>query len=186
VIARPEPENSILEIVRAWGRGRRDMKLVVLGKFVPENVEFHREVMDAAGDDVIFPGAIYDRDHVEALRQYTALYIHGHQVGGTNPSLVEALGCGSPVLCHDNPFNRWVAGVSGWYFKDEIDCAQQLDMCLNDVEALAKASDGARYRHGERFTLESNLAEYESLLTKWSGSGSSGKKSQQRNAAQTR
>jgi len=186
VIARPEPENSILEIVRAWGRGRRDMKLVVLGKFVPENVEYHREVMDAAGDDVIFPGAIYDKDHVEALRHFAALYIHGHQVGGTNPSLVEALGCGSPVLCHDNPFNRWVAGVSGIYFKNETDCARQLDACLADTAALAKASDGARYRHGERFTLEANLSEYESLLNEWSGTGSTGQRPHKKKVAQTR
>lgn len=173
VIARAEPENSILEIVRAWGRRERDMKLVVLGNYVPENVEFHRQVIDAADDDVLFPGAIYDKATVEALRQYAALYIHGHQVGGTNPSLVEALGCGTPVLCHDNPFNRWVAGSSGFYFKDEIDCATQLDACLADTEALMKASEGSRYRHGENFTLDANLSDYESLLTKWQDSGSS-------------
>lgn len=173
VIARAEPENSILEIVRAWGRSERDMKLVVLGNYVPENVEFHRQVIDAADDDVLFPGAIYDKATVEALRQYAALYIHGHQVGGTNPSLVEALGCGTPVLCHDNPFNRWVAGSSGFYFKDEIDCATQLDACLHDNEALIKASEGSRYRHGENFRLNANLSAYESLLTKWQGSGSS-------------
>ncbi len=186
VIARAEPENSILEIVRAWSRRKRDMKLVVLGKYVPENVEFHRQVIEAANEDVIFPGAIYDKAKVEALRQFAALYVHGHQVGGTNPSLVEALGCGTPVLCHDNPFNRWVAGVCGFYFKNETDCAAQLDACLDDNEALIKASEGSRYRHGEHFTLDANLSAYESLLIKWLGPRSSDDDSSTVNTAVSR
>ena len=46
---------------------------------------------------------------MQALRFHSLGYVHGHTVGGTNPSLVEALGAGNPVIAHDNPYNRWVA-----------------------------------------------------------------------------
>jgi len=70
-------------------------------------------VLAAASDEVLFVGAIYDKDVVAARRFYAKLYIYGHQVGGTNPSLVEAMGAGCAVLAHDNQFNRCVAGFPG-------------------------------------------------------------------------
>ena len=50
------------------------------------------------------------------LRLHSIAYVHGHQVGGTNPSLVEALGAGNAVIAHDNRFNRWVAAAAARYF----------------------------------------------------------------------
>ena len=89
VIARPEPENSIIEIVKAFCMCPRKGKLLVLGSFFPDSNHYHREIFETANDSVIFPGAIYDADTIAALRFYSRFYIHGHQVGGTNPSLVE-------------------------------------------------------------------------------------------------
>ena len=82
LIARAEPENSILEVVRAWSRMRRGFKLVVLGKYDPGHA-YQQAVKEAASEEVVFPGAIYDRKIVNALRYHCLLYIHGHQVGGT-------------------------------------------------------------------------------------------------------
>lgn len=167
IIARPEPENSFLEMVRAFSRCKRGHKLVVLGNFTPEANAFHRQVMDAAGDEVIFPGAIYDAPVVQALRFHSRFYLHGHRVGGTNPSLVEALGAGCAVIAHDNHFNRWVAGPKAAYFADEAQCAALLDRLLGDDDALACMSAASRERFHERFTWEQVLREYESLLTAW-------------------
>ncbi len=72
--------------------------------------------MSAASDEVVFPGAIYEAKRIRALRFFARVYVHGHQVGGTNPSLVEALGAGNAVLAHDNKFNRWVAKDGAIYF----------------------------------------------------------------------
>jgi len=91
VIARPEPENSILEIVEAYSSKPRSMPLVILGNYHPEANDFHKQVFAAASPGVIFPGAIYDREIVSSLRYHAAAYIHGHRVGGTNPSLVESM-----------------------------------------------------------------------------------------------
>lgn len=167
IIARPEPENSFLEMVRAFSSKQRGHKLVVLGNFNPERNAFHKQVMNAASDEVIFPGAIYEAPAVQALRFYSRFYLHGHRVGGTNPSLVEALGAGCAVIAHDNHFNRWVAGPEAAYFKDEAECAALFDRLLADDTALERMKAASRARFYERFTWERVLSEYEELLTRW-------------------
>ena len=167
VIARPEPENSILEIVLAFSRKSYGMKLVVLGQYDYENILYHRQVLDAASDEVVFLGAIYDKQVVSVLRFHSLLYVHGHQVGGTNPSLVEALGAGNPVLAHDNCFNRWVAGSGAQYFIDEQACAEQFDLLLNNQTKLLQMQRESIKRHEEIFTWEKVLGEYEELLKQW-------------------
>lgn len=167
IIARPEPENSFLEMVRAFSSKQRCHKLVVLGSFNAERNAFHKQVMSAAGEEVIFPGAIYDAPVVQALRFYSRFYLHGHRVGGTNPSLVEALGAGCAVIAHDNHFNRWVAGPEAAYFTDEAECAALFDHLLTDEAALQRMKAASRARFYERFTWEQVLSEYEELLTRW-------------------
>lgn len=167
IIARPEPENSFLEMVRAFSSKQRGHKLVVLGNFTPERNPFHKQVMDSASDEVIFPGAIYEAPMVQALRFYSRFYLHGHRVGGTNPSLVEALGAGCAVIAHDNHFNRWVAGPEAAYFKDEAECAALFDRLLADDAALQRMKAASRARFYKRFTWEQVLSEYEELLTRW-------------------
>ena len=166
LIARAEPENSILEVVRAWSRKPRGCKLVVLGKYETGHA-YQRAVKVAASDEVIFPGAIYDKAVVQALRFHARFYVHGHQVGGTNPSLVEALGAGNAVLAHDNPYNRWVAGDGACYFQGEAGCAAQLEGILNNPALLQSMAAASRVRHAQAFTWEQVLAEYEVLLMKW-------------------
>ena len=166
VIARPEPENSLLEIVRAFSMKKRCQKLVVLGKYDMED-KYHRSVLSAASDDVIFLGAIYDHASLDALRHRACLYIHGHTVGGTNPSLIEALGAAQPVLAHNNKFNRWVAGPSAKFFDDEHSCANQLDVILNSPVILKKMSIGSKKRFDSMFTWDQVLDGYEQLLSKW-------------------
>ncbi len=162
-IARIEPENSILDIVVAFSAARRGVKLMVLGKLDLDNA-YHRAVRAAASSEVAFPGAIYDETLVGALRFHCLAYLHGHQVGGTNPSLVEALGAGCAVIAHNNRFNRWVAGPDQIYFDD----AEHLKACLNSV--LGKQIDltsnraSARSRHAAEFRWEKVLEAYEAVL----------------------
>jgi glycosyltransferase involved in cell wall biosynthesis len=164
VIARSEPENSILEIVSAWTAAPRGMPLLVLGAYDFERHPYHRRVRAAAGPEVRFPGAIYDRAVVDALRAHARLYVHGHTVGGTNPSLVEALGAGSPTLAHDNAFTRWVAGDGARYFRGVDDCAIEMTRLLDADEERAALSSAARARHAEAFDWEVVLPRYEALL----------------------
>jgi glycosyltransferase involved in cell wall biosynthesis len=166
LIARAEPENSVLEIVRAFSRKRRGLTLAVLGQYDPLKHTYQRAVVSSASEEVRFLGAIYDKTLVQALRFHSVVYVHGHQVGGTNPSLVEALGASNAVLAHDNPFNRWVAGDSARYFTDTDSCADQLDRLLSCevLRASMKAASRARFR--EAFTWSDVLDQYERVLVR--------------------
>lgn len=164
VIARPEPENSVLEIVRAFSARPRGLKLVVLGAYRPEDDPYHAQVLAAASTEVIFPGAVYDRRVVGALRRHGLLYLHGHQVGGTNPSLIEAMGAGNPVLAHDNRFNRWVAQEGARYFSDTAGCEQALDRLLADPAARTQMAQANRQRALEAFSWPVVLSQYEVTL----------------------
>lgn len=166
IIARPEPENSILQMVRAFSSRKRNIKLVVLGKYRRE-VPYEREVLAAASDEVVFPGAIYEPSVTAALRFYARLYLHGHTIGGTNPSLVEALSAGTPTLAQDNKYNRWVAADGASYFGDEGDCGIKLDQLLDDADYLFELSENARARFRERFTYERILEEYAALVRRF-------------------
>lgn len=166
LIARPEPENSVLEVVRAYSSRRRGLTLAVLGRYDRQQ-PYHRAVLEAAGPEVRFLGAIYDPPVVQALRQHSRAYVHGHQVGGTNPSLVEALGAGNAVIAHDNAFNRWVAGDAARYFSDEAGCAALLDTLLADETELLAMRRAAAVRFKQAFQWEDILQAYEELLLKW-------------------
>jgi len=163
-IARPEPENSILEVVRAFSKKARNHKLVVLGNFTPQENKYHDEVIREASGEVIFPGAIYEEDIVNALRFHCSLYVHGHTVGGTNPSLIEALGAGSPVLAHDNRFNRWVAGECAAYFIDEKNCFEQFEKLIGNTDLLSKMSRESIEKHKANYQWNIVLEQYEQLL----------------------
>lgn len=163
VIARPVPENSILEIVSAFSRLDTSCKLVVLGDYRADN-EYQRRVLAAAGDNVLFAGAIFDKQTVRSLRFHARFYIHGHTVGGTNPSLVEALAAGSAVLAQDNPFNRWVLADAGEFFSDALQCEQCLRDLLQNDARIAVLSDASVQRHKALFQWPAILSAYESLL----------------------
>lgn len=168
VIARPEPENSLLEIVRGFSLRRRGKVLVVLGKYDPANT-YHRRVLDAASPEVRFLGAIYDNEVVGSLRFFSRAYVHGHQVGGTNPSLVEAMGAGNAVIAHDNKYNRWVAGESALYFRDADSIGRLFDevSSLDGSQAVRAMAEGSKRRFAENFTWDKVLREYEELLLQY-------------------
>lgn len=166
LIARPEPENSILEVVQAFSLQKRGMPLVVLGNYGSDHA-YQVSVKAAASSEVMFIGAIYDKKIVQALRAHARFYVHGHQVGGTNPSLVEALGAGNPVLAHDNPFNHWVAGDAAVYFSTTESCAGCLQQLLDEDTLIAQLQYNAQRQHMQRFTWDKILQQYEQLLQRW-------------------
>ena len=167
-IARIEPENSIYEIVEAFSRRQRGIRLVVLGSLSPETNDYHKKVVEAASEEVAMPGAIYDRRTVSALRFFALAYCHGHTVGGTNPSLVEALGAGNVVIAHDNRFNRWVTDNSQLYFRNADDIEYYLDQVLGNASEMQKFAEMARAVHSERYTWEAVHRAYENLLLEYS------------------
>ena len=167
LIARSIPENSILEMVQGFSQMPRGYKLVVLGKYEPEVDDYHRQVMAAASNEVVFLGSIYDKDVVKALRFHSLAYVHGHTVGGTNPSLVEAMAASNPVIAHDNPYNRWVASDAAVYFKDADSFSAVLDQLLVSPTKQAELRVNSNRRYLEEFTWEHVAGQYEQLLMRY-------------------
>lgn len=167
LIARAEPENSVLESVKAFSTCPREEKFVILGNYDTENNPYHKAVKEAASANVLFTGAIYEKEVVDVLRFYARFYFHGHTVGGTNPSLVEALGAGAPVLAHDNLFNRWVADDAGLYFSDVEQCALAMDNLFKDNVLVSTLRKASAKRFEQHFTWDIILREYETLLERF-------------------
>lgn len=116
VVCRLEPENHLLEIIEGFNASGSVSPLVIVGNH-DIDTPYVKRLKAVSGKGVRFAGAVYDEAKLKALRYHCMAYFHGHSVGGTNPSLLEALGCGNIVIAHDNPFNREVAGDCGHYFK---------------------------------------------------------------------
>lgn len=167
LICRPIPENSILELVQGFSQRQRGYRLAVLGTYDPASDPYHRAVMDAASQEVSFLGAIYDPAEVKALRFHSPLYLHGHTVGGTNPSLVEAMAAGNAVVAHDNAYNRWVAGDGGVYFHTAEDVSRHLDDLLSSSARREELSEAALRRHSKEFTWQRVAGQYEELLLEY-------------------
>ncbi len=164
LVARLEPENSILEIVRAYSIKTRNMPLLVLGEYNPGSGVYQKQLADAAGSEVQFVGAIYNKSVVQSLRYFARFCIHGHTVGGTNPSLVEALGSGSAVLAHGNKFNRWVAGAGAHYFSSETECARQIELLLRDDDLIAAMRKESISQFRNNFTWDKVYPTYEKIV----------------------
>jgi glycosyltransferase involved in cell wall biosynthesis len=165
LIARPIPENSIFELIQAFSARRRDHQLVVLGEFRPKEDMYHRKVMACASEEVYFAGPIYDQAIVQALRFHGKAYLHGHTVGGTNPSLIEAMAAGNPVIARDNQYNRWVAESGALYF-DTIEAADdRISLVLSDEMLRQKLGAAALSRFREEFTWQQVAGQYEDLLS---------------------
>ncbi len=163
LICRPIRENSILELVQGFSRSERGVRLAILGNYNCED-EYHRRVLDAASDEVVFLGALYDPAVVQSLRLHSLGYLHGHTVGGTNPSLVEAMAAGNPIIAHNNQFNRWVAQDGALYFTDAAEADARITELIDNSALRISLGAASRRRHAEEFTWEHVAGQYESLL----------------------
>lgn len=163
VVARPEPENSIAEIVRAYDRVGKG-KLLILGRYNIVKNRYHKLVKSYESSKIVFLGPIYNQKVVSCLRHNSTAYLHGHQVGGTNPSLVEALASGCGVIAYDNSFNKWVAKDAALYFKNE----EELEKCIckieSDSEIRKRLAEAATVQFRSRFRWDKILGQYQILI----------------------
>src|SRR5690606_13536381 len=115
VVARFEPENHVREIVEGYVASAARLPLVVVGS-APYASAYTARVRAAADDRVRLVGAIWNQDQLDQLYRNARTYLHGHSVGGTNPSLLRAAGAGAYPIAYDVAFNREVIGPHGGYF----------------------------------------------------------------------
>jgi glycosyltransferase involved in cell wall biosynthesis len=161
VVARFEPENHVDVLVDGYRRSAARKPLVVVGS-APYSDEYTARVHGLADDRVRFLGGVWDQVQLDQLYASSFTYLHGHSVGGTNPSLLRAIGAGAPVIAFDVDFNREVVADAGGYFADATDVAARVEEAEADPAAVATA--GARARElAARYDWDEVAAGYERL-----------------------
>lgn len=125
LIARLEPENSIEIILDGVVKLKKKRSFLVVGNHQTAYGELLKKKY-AAHNEIKFVGGIYDIEKLNNLRYYSNLYFHGHTVGGTNPSLLEAMSSNSLICANDNPFNKYILGSDAMYFSSVDDVATHL------------------------------------------------------------
>jgi glycosyltransferase involved in cell wall biosynthesis len=163
VVARLEPENNVLEIIRGFLLHPGNRCLVVVGGL--DKRPYVESLRNAASERVAFLGGVYDRAKLAALRRHAFVAFHGHSVGGTNPSLLEAIAAGRPIIAHDNPFNREVGGPLVRFFAAPEDIPPLLDALEREGARRDLDQAGpARAWLDERYNWDKVASQYADLF----------------------
>jgi len=165
IVCRLEPENHVLEIVQGYSSSSTDTPLVVVGGLPLEN-SYVRHLMKYEASTIRFVGSVYETEQIWSLRYNCRIYFHGHSVGGTNPSLLEAMAAGNLVLAHDNIFNREVLGRNGYYFEDAQHLAKLVQHLMSlDDDIVREKMNEVRDRVRMRYSWDSVRDAYLKLIS---------------------
>lgn len=163
VVCRLEPENHVLEILQGYAASDSDYPLLVLGN-QQSGTEYVRQLLAVRDPRLRLIGTVFDQEKLQALRFFSRAYFHGHSVGGTNPSLIEAMGCGNVVIAHDNPFNREVAGEAACFFTRAHDIPGVLRDLNADAVARQRLGRAAQERVARTYTWDAITKAYLELM----------------------
>tara|TARA_B100000497_G_scaffold114750_2_gene137597 strand:- start:6590 stop:7666 length:1077 start_codon:yes stop_codon:yes gene_type:complete len=155
-IGRIQPDNHIKEILEAAKTSGK--LLITIGDYTNRyGRTLKKEYKDCS--TIYFPGTIYDKKIVNQLRLNCDVYLHGHSAGGTNPALLEAMGCGAFVLAHNNPFNASTLGGLGALWSNHNELSEILKN-LPGQEIKSTQRELSRNRIREYFDWESIANQY--------------------------
>lgn len=136
LIARMEKENNIEMILDGIRLSNTDIRFVVVGNIQSRYGRFLKRKYEV-DNRIEFTGGIYDPAETAKLKCNCELYFHGHSVGGTNPSLLEAMASGATVCAHENVYNRTVLNKGGYYFSSAADVKKIIETPYS-AEAIAR------------------------------------------------
>ncbi|MFA6261330.1 MAG: DUF1972 domain-containing protein [Bacteroidia bacterium] len=122
LIARMEPENNVEMIIQGQLQSGSPFPLLIVGNTTTAFGKYIRKKYESPL--VRFTEGIYDHQVLNNLRHFSRIYFHGHSVGGTNPSLLEAMAAGALIAAHENLFNQYVLSNNAFYFRDASGVAQ--------------------------------------------------------------
>lgn len=169
VVARIEPENNIDLIVRAFSQVETDKKLAVVGA-ANYRSRYLENLKRTADPRVRFLGGVYEPGHIEEIFANSFAYVHGHEVGGTNPALLHAMGCGCCAAALDVPFNREIVGDAGLLWrKSERELSALLNALLNDPARAEALRVAARERVRKRYSWDAIADEYDRFFREIAG-----------------
>ncbi|NMH28382.1 DUF1972 domain-containing protein [Flavobacterium silvaticum] len=146
IMARFEPENNLDMVLEGVVKSGDETPILVIGK---HETKYGAYLKGKFGQykHIRFTGGIYNLAELDSLRYYSTLYFHGHSVGGTNPSLLEAMSSQALICAHNNDFNRGILGDNAYYFSNPAEVAtlllttkksDNLQLVKNNFEAIKR------------------------------------------------
>ncbi len=162
LMARMEPENNIETILEGFNNSNSKKDFKVLGD---TSNRFGKYIANRFKNDdrIQFEGAIFDNTKVRALQNNSYLYFHGHSVGGTNPSLLEAMASEALIAAHNNPFNKAVLNSDAFYFSDSTEVRHIVETVKRD-EAGSRMVQNNLQKIQCQFNWENIVDQYEEFI----------------------
>jgi glycosyltransferase involved in cell wall biosynthesis len=163
LVARIERENNIEMILDGFSTSNSKKKFIVIGdatnKFGKYLVQKFRK-----DERIRFAGTMYNKEIKHSLCFFSAMYFHGHSTGGTNPSLLEAMGSQALIAAHNNEFNRQILNCDALYFSGTHDVKNLIE---NNSDSQLKT---AMIKNNQNkietvYRWESIISQYETFIT---------------------
>ena len=166
VVGRFVPENNYETMITEFMKSKTKKDFVLITNV--EQNKFYNQLREKTGFDkdsrIKFVGTVYDQELLKKIRENAYGYFHGHEVGGTNPSLLEALATTDLNLLLDVGFNREVGRDGAVYFnKENGNLAKLIDNEL-DSQKIKRLGVKARERINEEYSWGKIVSKYENLL----------------------
>ena len=166
ILGRFVPENNYETAIREFMASSTKRDLVIICN--QEGNPYFEELRARTGFDqdprVKFVGTVYDQDLLKYIRKEAFAYIHGHEVGGTNPGLLEALAQTDLNLVLGVSFNQTVAKDSAQYWTKETGNLAHLIDQVDSLEDVSEWGQRAKANMKQNFTWEKIVGEYEELF----------------------
>jgi glycosyltransferase involved in cell wall biosynthesis len=162
LMARMEPENNIESILEGFNNSNSSKKFKVLGdtgnrfgKYITNKFEKDTRIQ--------FQGGIFNTPKVRQLQNNSYLYFHGHSVGGTNPSLLEAMASEALIAAHNNPFNKSVLHTDAFYFSDAADVQNLIENVQRKDPEHTMVKNNL-HKIQDQFNWEKVIEQYEEFI----------------------
>lgn len=166
ILGRFVPENNYETAIREFMKSSTERDLVIICNH--EGNAYFDELRQITGFDkdkrVKFVGTVYDQDLLKYIRNQAFAYIHGHEVGGTNPGLLEALAQTDLNLIYNVDFNHQVAQETALYWNKEDGNLSQLIDSVDGQVSFEDLGNAAKANMKENYTWEKIVGEYEELF----------------------
>ena len=166
ILGRFVPENNYETAIREFMKSSTERDLVIICNH--EGNSYFDELRQITGFDkdkrVKFVGTVYDQDLLKYIRNQAFAYIHGHEVGGTNPGLLEALAQTDLNLIYNVDFNHQVAQETALYWNKEDGNLSQLIDSVDGQVSFEDFGNAAKANMKENYTWEKIVGEYEELF----------------------
>jgi glycosyltransferase involved in cell wall biosynthesis len=171
IVGRLIPDNNSDLILEGFKKANSNKKLVIVGD-VPYQDAYAQNMKAQASNQILFLGYITDSEVLAELYHQSYAYLHGHEYGGTNPTMLKAMAYGCAILALDTVFNREMLenGQFGWFFQKTSDSValylQQAEHNPQAVQTLKeKARDGITQKYNWDEVTRAYVTVFKALMT---------------------